>query len=67
MNNTEDILKLHSHIDTIILDLILEHFNIQTLSGKEEILTGRDFQDICDIAESKFIKESIFEEQAGIA
>jgi hypothetical protein len=54
-------------IDSIILDLILEHFNVQALSGKKELLTGREFQAICDIAEAMYIKEAIFEEQAGIA
>lgn len=65
--NPDDILKMKSPIDSIILDLIIDHFNMQSLKGKKELLSGKDFQSICDIAESIYIKETIFDDQAGIA
>ena len=32
--------KLTSPIDSIVIDLIMDHFNIQSLSGQRESLTG---------------------------
>ena len=43
--------KLKSPVDSIIIDLIIDHYNIQSLSGKREHLTGKDFFDICGEAE----------------
>ena len=31
--------EMKSPIDSLIVDLILEHFNIESLEGREEILT----------------------------
>ena len=42
---------LKSPVDNIIIDLILDHFNIQSVNGQRESLTGIDFQKICDHAE----------------
>ena len=38
--------KLKSPVDSIIIDLIIDHYNIQSLSGKLEHLTGREFFDM---------------------
>ena len=40
--------KLKSDIDSVIIDMILDHYNIQSLSGKREILTGK----ACDYIEA---------------
>ena len=45
---------LKSPIDNIIIDLILEHFNIQSMNGQLESLTGVEFQKICDNAEQLY-------------
>jgi len=42
---------LKSPVDNIIIDFILDHFNIQSVNGKRESLTGIEFQKICDRAE----------------
>ena len=38
--------KQKSPVDSIIVDMILDHYNIQNLSGKKENLTGEDFNNI---------------------
>ena len=43
--------KLASPIDSIVIDLIMDHFNIQSLSGRRESLTGVEFQEIVSRAE----------------
>ena len=39
--------KLSSDIDSVIIDMIMDHYNIQSLSGLDETLTGEDFINIC--------------------
>ena len=42
-------MKLQSPIDSIIIDMILDHYNIQSATGKKESLSGDDFQEIVEI------------------
>ena len=49
--------KLKSPIDSQIIDLIIEHYNIQSLEGRKEVLTGDQFTEIVEIAEALFIEE----------
>ena len=35
--------KKKSPVDSIIIDKILEHFNIQSTMGRKQVLSGRDF------------------------
>ena len=35
--------KKKSPVDSIIIDKILEHFNIQSTMGRQQVLSGRDF------------------------
>ena len=35
-----------SPIDSIIIDMILEKFNIQSMTGVETRITGKEFDDI---------------------
>lgn len=46
--------KLASPVDSIIIDLILDHFNIQSLSGLKENITGEEFNTICAQAEEMY-------------
>ena len=39
-------IKLKSPIDSIIVDLIMDHFNAQAFSGQHEVLTSHDFDTI---------------------
>ena len=58
--------KLSSNIDSVIIDMILDHYNIQSLSGKEEVLTGDDFNNICNEAEERFYTGLMIKTPAGV-
>jgi len=60
--------KLTSPIDNIIIDLILDHFNIQSLSGQRESLTGDAFQEIVNRAEHLYYDQiMITTDDPGVA
>ena len=49
--------KVKFPIDSQIIDLIIEHYNIQSLEGRKEVLTGDQFTEIVELAEALFIEE----------
>jgi len=53
--------KLKSPVDGIIIDLILEHFNILSISNTKPILTDDEFDDIVERAEDIYYKSFITE------
>ena len=59
--------KEHTNIDTIIVDLIMDHFNVQTMEGLKPRLSDSDFDNICDIAESIFLKKVVIQEKPALA
>ncbi len=59
--------KEQTNIDTIIVDLIMDHFNVQTMEGLSPRLSDSDFDDICDMAESIFLKKVIIQEKPALA
>ena len=59
--------KEHANIDTIIVDLIMDHFNVQTMEGLSPRLSDSDFDNICDIAESIFLKKVVIQEKPALA
>ena len=40
-----------SPIDSVIIDLILDHYNIQSIKGKKQTLSGADFDNL--VADAK--------------
>ena len=58
--------KLKSDIDSVIIDIILDHYNIQSLSGRKEVLTGEDFIDICNDAEERYYENIMIDTPLGI-
>ena len=56
-----------SPVDSIIVDMILDHYNIQNLSGKKENLTGEDFNNICKDAEKIYFKTVLITKEPGVA
>ena len=60
-------IKKNTNIDMIIVDLIMDHFNIQTIEGQRQILTSRDFDDICEMAESIYLKKIVIQEKPALA
>jgi hypothetical protein len=59
--------KLKPPIDTMIVDLILDHFNIQMLQGERESLSGDEFMTLIEIAELQYYSEVISKTEVGMA
>ena len=59
--------KLKSPIDSIIIDMILDYFNIQSLTGRRDILTSEKFDDICKHAEKIYFESLLITEDPGVA
>ena len=59
--------KQKSPVDSIIVDMILDHYNILNLSGKKENLTGEDFNNICKDAEKIYFKTVLITKEPGVA
>tara|TARA_B100000902_G_scaffold42901_1_gene50618 strand:- start:116 stop:301 length:186 start_codon:yes stop_codon:yes gene_type:complete len=59
--------KEHTNIDQIIVDLIIDHYNVQSFEGKRGTLTATDFDAICDVAESIFFKKVAIQEKPALA
>ena len=49
--------KLKHDADHILVDLIMEHFNIQSLDGIEENLSGKQFNEILEVAKDMYYME----------
>ena len=60
-------IKKNTNIDMIIVDLIMDHFNIQTIEGQRQMLTSRDFDDICEMAETIYLKKIVIQEKTELA
>jgi len=58
---------INNNIDKIIVDLIMEHFNIQNIEGRRQSLTSTDFDYIVDMAESIYLKKVIVTEKPALA
>jgi hypothetical protein len=52
---------LTSDIDSLIIDLILQHYNALSFQGKPAILTSDQFDDIIKMAEDIYFKSYISE------
>jgi len=63
----EEKTELKSPIDSMIVDLIMEHFNIQSLEGREEILTGAQFSEVVKLAEGMYYEEMTKGHKLGLA
>ena len=55
-----------SPIDGIIIDLILEHFNIQSLDHRDPVLTDNEFDDIVAYAQDIYYKNIMLDTPIGI-
>ena len=59
--------KENTNIDKIIVDLIMDHFNIQTIEGRRQTLTSMDFDYIVDMAENIYLKKVVIQEKPALA
>ena len=63
----EEKTEMKSPIDSMIVDLIMEDFNIQSLEGREEILTGDQFSEVVKLAEGMYYEEMTKGHKLGLA
>jgi len=59
--------NIKSPIDGIIIDLIMDHFNMQSMSGLKESLTGEEFNTICAQAEEIYYDSILIGTEPGVA
>jgi hypothetical protein len=59
--------KQKSPVDSIIIDMVLDHYNMQSMSGHPEILTGENFTDICKEAEKIYYQTILITKEPGVA
>ena len=62
MNN-----KQKSPIDSVIIDLILQHYNILSFEGKKSILTSEEFDEIVKVAEKQYYEYMLTDIKVGIS
>ena len=55
-----------SQIDSIIIDLILEHYNMLSIEHRRPILTDNDFDDIVKYAQEVYYKKIMEETPVGL-
>ena len=55
-----------SPIDSIIIDLILEHYNMLSIDHRRPILTDNDFDDIVKYAQEVYYKKIMDETPVGL-
>ena len=56
-----------SQIDSVIVDLILEHYNIQSMKGRRLVLSGADFDNLVADAKEEYYKRVLRDEEKGEA
>tara|TARA_B100001094_G_C17574290_1_gene504301 strand:+ start:114 stop:308 length:195 start_codon:yes stop_codon:yes gene_type:complete len=59
--------KPKSPVDSVIIDMIIEHYNIQNLSGRKENLSGDEFDAICKDAEKIYYETILITKEPGVA
>ena len=54
-----------SPIHSVIVDMILTHYNIQSFTGKSQVLSGEEFDRLVKEAEQEYYKKILREEPKG--
>ena len=58
--------KITSPIDGMIVDLIMEHYNVQRFKGRKENLSGDQFMEIVEEAEAMYYEKLISDGEVGL-
>ena len=51
----------------MIVDLIMEHYNVQMLQGKKESLSGDEFMELVLLAEQQYYENQLTDIKIGMA
>jgi len=57
---------MKSVLDSIIIDMIMDHFNIQSLSGLDYGLSSEDFDNMVKLAEKMYYKQILHNTPVGV-
>ena len=58
---------MKSPIDSVIIDLILQHYNILTFEGKKSILTSEEFDEIVKVAKKQYYEYMLTDVKVGMS
>ena len=58
---------MKSPIDGLILDLILQHYNILSFEGKKTVLSSEEFDEIVEIAKKQYYEYMLTDIKVGIS
>ena len=58
---------MKSPIDGLILDLILQHYNILSFEGKNTVLSSEEFDEIVKVAEEQYYEHMLTDIKVGIS
>ena len=58
---------MKSPIDGLIIDLILQHYNILSFEGKKSILTSEEFDEIVKVAKKQYYEYMLTDIKVGIS
>ena len=58
---------MKSPIDSVIIDLILQHYNILSFEGKKSILTSEEFDEIVEIAKKQYYEYMLTDIKVGMS
>ena len=58
---------MKSPIDGLIIDLILQHYNILSFEGKKTVLTSEEFDEIVEIAKKQYYEYMLTDVKVGMS
>ena len=58
---------MKSPIDSVIIDLILQHYNILNFEGKNTVLSSEEFDEIVKVAEKQYYEYMLTDIKVGIS
>ena len=58
---------MKSPIDSVIIDLILQHYNILSFEGKNTVLSSEEFDEIVKVAEKQYYEYMLTDTKVGKA
>ena len=58
---------MKSPIDGLIIDLILQHYNILSFEGKNTVLSSEEFDEIVKVAEKQYYEYMLTDTKVGKA
>ena len=58
---------MKSPVDSVIIDLILQHYNILSFEGKKSILSSEEFDEIVKVAEKQYYEYMLTDIKVGIS